>query len=547
MSIFDSVLKNGELAEEIISDYQKLFSIFLQDLNESYEELKTENAKETAVKLLHSLHPLYTTSRYIKLDPVAKVSSILESVLQNVSDKDEPMTRNVYMWTQQAMRIYNIWQDEINQEAEELTPPPEKLISLINITHDQLNREDMKKLKVLFVDDEESIRNQMNRFLNIIFKEVFIAENGKDGFELFAKNKPDIVITDINMPRVNGFQLAKLIRKVSPLTPIFFLTAYSLNQFIFKSNLLGVNSYLVKPVNFEVMLKRIGEALGAYIGIKNVKVTDNSINGFLSEVPPVPDVIKELIDACDDVESSIKDITVIVKKDTQLVEAIEKHARNTFFSQKHLHNVDKAVAMFGKTNVRAISSFMIFSNVKHNSRFDIAPYGLSYKQYIASAEKRMRFIELWYREVDKKMLNILHTTALLGSIGQSCIAGVIKDMGKTYEFKQMIKEAGVYNAELEFTKTTTPEVSARILEKWKFAPVIIESVRHSLDPYSAPEGRFKYALANSILFTLVDIVNHNRNIEIDNYIVTLFNEENLDIRLLYKAVQTLEEREELEW
>ena len=70
----------------------------------------------------------------------------------------------------------------------------------------------MNNLTILYAEDEDQTRENYVKFLNKYFKEVYSASNGKEAFELYKNKKPNILLLDINMPFINGLQLAKEIR-----------------------------------------------------------------------------------------------------------------------------------------------------------------------------------------------------------------------------------------------------------------------------------------------------------------------------------------------
>lgn len=80
--------------------------------------------------------------------------------------------------------------------------------------------------KALLVDDDEMILEIYSRIIGKHFNEIFKAENGKQGFELFLEHRPDIVITDINMPVMNGIEMSKQILKEKNDQKLIAITAY---------------------------------------------------------------------------------------------------------------------------------------------------------------------------------------------------------------------------------------------------------------------------------------------------------------------------------
>jgi PAS domain S-box-containing protein len=124
-----------------------------------------------------------------------------------------------------------------------------------------MNRELLKKLNVLYVEDEPKIREEMSGILANFFSNVYTAENGSLGLELYnqRKDKIDIVISDINMPVMNGIDMAKEIRKQDKKVFIMFMTAFSDVNFLLDAITVKVYDYIVKPVNIKNLLSTISE------------------------------------------------------------------------------------------------------------------------------------------------------------------------------------------------------------------------------------------------------------------------------------------------
>ncbi|ACM92872.1 ggdef domain protein [Nautilia profundicola AmH] len=107
----------------------------------------------------------------------------------------------------------------------------------------------LKKLTCLYVEDDENIRESFLIILNKIFKEVFVAKNGKEGLELFKKHSPDIILSDIKMPIMDGLEMSKEIKALDPDAYIILLTAFTDIEFLKKAIDLGVEGYITKPVD----------------------------------------------------------------------------------------------------------------------------------------------------------------------------------------------------------------------------------------------------------------------------------------------------------
>ena len=96
-----------------------------------------------------------------------------------------------------------------------------------------MNFNDLKKYTVLVVDDDKNILNVYKDLLEVFFKKVYIAGDGKEGLTNFKKYNPDIVITDYKMPKINGLEMAEEILKIDEKVPIILLTAFD-DKYILK-------------------------------------------------------------------------------------------------------------------------------------------------------------------------------------------------------------------------------------------------------------------------------------------------------------------------
>ena len=104
------------------------------------------------------------------------------------------------------------------------------------------------KYTILYAEDNDSIRENYISFLKTYFSKVYEAENGTKALELYNKHRPDVLLLDINMPGINGLDLAKLIRKKDENVKIIMLTAYSDTEKLLQATELNLAKYLIKPI-----------------------------------------------------------------------------------------------------------------------------------------------------------------------------------------------------------------------------------------------------------------------------------------------------------
>jgi len=118
--------------------------------------------------------------------------------------------------------------------------------------------ETSKQLTVLYVEDEPDTREETKNILDDIFFKVIVAINGADGFEKFQENNSiDLIITDINMPKLNGIDMIEKIHSLDAEVPILVLSAYSDVDYFIETIRLGIDGYIFKTINIKQLAKSL--------------------------------------------------------------------------------------------------------------------------------------------------------------------------------------------------------------------------------------------------------------------------------------------------
>lgn len=108
-------------------------------------------------------------------------------------------------------------------------------------------KEILKNLSILFVEDSIEVRESVEKVLKVMFKKVYIATNGIEGFDIYQKHSPDIILSDIDMPEMSGIEFIKEIRKSNSKTQIIIMSAYDSKEYLFEAMRLKLEDYLLKP------------------------------------------------------------------------------------------------------------------------------------------------------------------------------------------------------------------------------------------------------------------------------------------------------------
>jgi len=125
-----------------------------------------------------------------------------------------------------------------------------------------INRQDqnyLKELKVLYVEDDEDTRKQFSEFLGRPVGTLITAANGVEGLDAFIRHSPDIVVTDILMPQMDGLTMSVKIRDISPTVPIIAVTAFEQTDYLMRAINIGIDKYVTKPVNSYLLFEGLLE------------------------------------------------------------------------------------------------------------------------------------------------------------------------------------------------------------------------------------------------------------------------------------------------
>jgi diguanylate cyclase (GGDEF)-like protein/PAS domain S-box-containing protein len=117
--------------------------------------------------------------------------------------------------------------------------------------------------KLLFVEDEAGTRDLFNRIIARKYPEleIFVAENGAQGVKLFREQRPDVILTDLSMPIMDGFQMVREIKELNTETVIIAISAQNNPYYILNAIEAGIRHYVLKPVNSEELFAVINKAL----------------------------------------------------------------------------------------------------------------------------------------------------------------------------------------------------------------------------------------------------------------------------------------------
>jgi two-component system, OmpR family, response regulator VanR len=129
-----------------------------------------------------------------------------------------------------------------------------------------------KKYTILYIEDDEGVRTINSRFLNRMFNELYEAKDGEEGYALYKKYHPDIILTDIKMPKLDGISLTKKIRQKDETTKIIISTAFSEKDYLMDAIELKLEKYIIKPLTSRNLMPALTKAVEALEKQKDFKI-----------------------------------------------------------------------------------------------------------------------------------------------------------------------------------------------------------------------------------------------------------------------------------
>ncbi len=125
----------------------------------------------------------------------------------------------------------------------------------------QIDKKLLKNVTLLYVEDDEMTLEEISYFLSRYVKKLIVAKNGEEGLALFKEHNPDMIISDIQMPKMNGLEMSRKVLEINPEIPIALTTAYSDSDYLVKAIELGIDKYVLKPINLSEILVIIQKSL----------------------------------------------------------------------------------------------------------------------------------------------------------------------------------------------------------------------------------------------------------------------------------------------
>lgn len=356
----------------------------------------------------------------------------------------------------------------------------------------------MNKPRILFVDDEPLMLQGLR---NLLWKDkprwdLVFAEGGKEALALLDSSSFDLIISDMQMPGMDGPELLTTVSNRHPATVRFILSGYADRA----SMLRGVpmaHQYLGKPCDSATLRGAIERALGLRSALENE--TLRRMVGKITNLPSVPPTYHELCRAVSDPKCGINEITVIVQSDPALTVRVLQLANSAFFGPtSEVTSIQQAVRSLGTTMLKGLAlvgNILSALKVTPSDEFSTDQWQ---DNWIRSANLAKSFM------ADPVKADIAFTATLVRDVGKVILASEMP--GPFSEILREMKATGrpQHTVEGERLGVTHAEIGAYLLGVWGLPFSIVQSVAFHHTPRVSADGAADIVAAVHVAGTLTD-------------------------------------------
>jgi two-component system, cell cycle response regulator len=322
---------------------------------------------------------------------------------------------------------------------------------------------------ILYVEDEKGVRDGYERAISRHAKDLYIAENGGIGLELYIKHKPDIVITDIKMPVMNGIEMCKAIKKINPEQEIIITTAHSETGYFMEAIQLQINSYLLKPVDKNLLTKNILSIA------KNQKLNDDLIEkqALMEEI------------------ANLQNNLLVVYDDNNTLIFANKHFLN-FFNVKDCNEFLSEFSCLKKSFIKLEDMF--YHDASNNKHWTQDIETLEHDKRLVSINDRQQSTKTFVVNIKKVAINN-HKICTFSEITH------IATKKKELELKAYIDELTQIPNRAKFNECFMAE-----MERFQRYHQDLSLIMFDIDHFKKFNDTYGHQLGDDILFELAQLV-----------------------------------------
>jgi len=357
--------------------------------------------------------------------------------------------------------------------------------------------------KILFVDDEIQILKSLSRLFMDTDYELFTADSGKAALAILAKEQIDLVITDMRMPVMDGFELLQKIQETHPHVLRIILSGYSEKNTILNAlqkNLAKL--YIMKPWDNNALLQVVNQIFET----ENILCDDNLIKLIhnTDDLPTVKNSYHQIMNLFDN-NADVGKIASVIEKDPAIATKL-LHIINSAFYELKTGNIKQTIAFLGlSTTKNIVLATSIVDSFTTKDRYGSQLEIIWNHSFICS-----QILNIIYKNLlDKKLSEIESSAGLLHNIGMALFFKIFPE--KYIEIFRSIEKnkCDLLKTELDSINVTHQQAGAYLLKWWEIPYPIVEAALYHHTPFAT-------GIINHELIYAVNIAQHYANTFVGN-------------------------------
>lgn len=519
---------------DIFEIFKEQVEIQLPRIEQQILLLEDKDAKSDAIdEIFRAFHSYKPNADYLQLQPFYELVTNAENILSVLREDTKLVSESIIEWLLQIIDQLTLWVREMEEGSNLLSPFPPKLLNQIQVSNSYVKPvQRLQKLTVLYVDINTTRAEKVSKFLSSIAKSCTFREDIPSTQKYLQNNKINIII--MNLGKEN-FTLIKQIKEIS--LDIHTIAVFNKVSSLTLKQLLkyGISHTAKNPLNPKSLQRELLSIVKIFFSSRTVVINHKKISSFIQTLQPLSNTIMQIMQICDDEEIPVKDLIKVVKTDPIIAANILNIANSPLYGSVQLKTIDLAVSKFGKRVIKALAMNGLYKSL---GDVNLEAYNISEDTFSKVSMNRLSLMLKWYAKVNIADLTVLSSTALLGNIGQLLIAKEIKGGQNVEEFQNLIDSVSIKYAEEALVHTTTNIISSQILNYWKLSKDVVDIIAYSDIPSEAPEELQKLAVANHIVYSLVNGTGEIATEISDNTLLLMANH-GFDPKPLQNALESL--------
>ncbi len=239
----------------------------------------------------------------------------------------------------------------------------------------EMDLEVIKNFSLLYVEDDLQLHRRILEFLGMHFDRVYSAHDGVEGLQMFKRHQPDVVLTDVRMPGMDGLEMCGKIKEISPDTPLIIISAFSDTEYLMKAIEIGVDKYVRKPTDGDKLLEAIYKSALPRAQEKEIESLSEELTSSLESQVSRSESMKEVL----------KQIQKVAKSDFSIIICGETGVGKTYLA-RIIHDLSRRASRpFVAVDIGAIPETLIERELFGHTRGAFTGAHQSKKGYFETA------------------------------------------------------------------------------------------------------------------------------------------------------------------